>query len=151
MAARRDQTRAIKELEEVKAYVDRRNEFVRHEKAGLLQQMKELERTTKEMVDRDASLRAEMWQAMSERDDAAVHVDEANRETERWKREALTHAKKLKDAEQRLQQLEQRHVEDKARIKVLAEQLCTIPASTDAEPKKDGRAAVHRPSQHQSR
>jgi len=66
-----------------------------------------------------------------------VRIDDASRETERWKNEALTHAKKLKDAEQRLQQLEQRHTEDKARIRVLAEQMCATPASINAEPKKD--------------
>merc|ERR1719362_176229 len=92
-----------------------------------------------EIVDRDATLRAETWHAMSDRDEAVMKMNDATRETERWKKEALTHAKKLKDSEQRLQQLDLRHNEDKARMRVLAEQLCAAPASTDANRKNDGK------------
>jgi len=126
-------------LEEARSYVDRRNDFARNEKAELLLQIKNLERRTAEAEDREQNLRAEFREAIAESGSAGERVEEANREAQRWKKEAIEHATRLKRADSRLQQLEQKHLDDKARIKALAEQL-KLAAGSDVSAGK-GRVA----------
>lgn len=155
-AARRDQAQAARELREAKEYVERRNDFARNEKAELLLRIQDLERLAKGVADREACLRSELQDALSERAAAAERIEDAKREMERWRREALEHAGKLKRADQRLQQLEQKRLDDKARIKALADQLrATISATSveteagppqPASPRKDYLMRVSSPS-----
>lgn len=86
-------------------------------------QIKQLEVIAQEATEREVTLRAEFQEGVRERESAAQLVVEANLEKDRWHKEAIEHATKLKQAEKRCEQLEQKRVEDKAKIKALAEQL----------------------------
>jgi len=137
LRARRGEEQALSELSEVKRYVDRRDSFDRNEKAGLLQRIGDLERQAQELQDRECCLRLELQEATAERDSVERRNSAELEGLERWRRENAGLASKLKHAEQRVQQLEQKHDGDKAKIKLLADKLRAAAAATDApQPQK---------------
>ncbi|CAK9107187.1 unnamed protein product [Durusdinium trenchii] len=145
--AKKREAAALRDLEEAKAYVSRRHTFALNEKAELLQQITDLKRQLQESKDREVALNLEAQEANEARADVRVEQEDFKKEAEHWRKDAAEQAVRVKSAEQRLQQLEQRKLDDKAKIKALAEQLqaavdagfsaasCTAPHEPQARPK----------------
>jgi len=151
LQARKDQANAVRELNEARDYVDRRNEFSKHEKAELLQQIRSLETLTQEVVDRECGLKLQLQDALADRTTCNERVDEAKTEAARWQKTAVETAAKLKRADTRLQQLEQKRLDDKARIKALAEELRSALDAAAAVPASPGSAGPVLPSPSKAR
>jgi len=135
MLARKAQKQAMQDLDQSKAYVGRREEFVKCEKEELRQQILKLERAAADVADHEHILRTELEEAVYFRDNAADLVDKAKKETEQWKKEALELNAKIKTVEHKMSQLDQRHAEDKAKIKTVLEQSRSTNESTNREMK----------------
>jgi len=123
LQARQGEAKALRELEDAKRYVDKRNSFVQSEKAELLLRVKDLEAIVKEVQDRESGLKQELQETASDMARAMERADEAGKDLHRWRTDALDRSAKLKQADLRIQQLEQKRSEDKTRMKALAEQL----------------------------
>lgn len=123
LIARQNEARAIKELDLAKEYVGKRDSFARSEKAELMQQVKHLEETLAQITGREDGLQAEIAEATHYRQEAAQHVQDAKKMTERWRTEAEEQSKHLKHMEQRLKQLEEKRQQDKVRLREFSELL----------------------------
>jgi len=123
LQARQNEAKAMRDLEEARKYVDKRNSFAQSEKAELLLKIKDLEAIVKEVQDREAGLKNELQDAIADTGRAVERAEQTDKVLEKWRTDAMDRSAKLKQAEQRLQQLEQKRSEDKAKIKALAEQL----------------------------
>ncbi|CAE7581368.1 Cfap97d1 [Symbiodinium natans] len=121
--AKKREAAASRELEEAKAYVSKRHAFALNEKAELLKQIADLERKLQESSDRELALRLEVQEAIQARTSSSTQQEDFQKEADRWRKDAAEQATRVKAAEQRAQQLEQRKLEDKAKIKALADQL----------------------------
>lgn len=121
--AKKREASALRELEEAKSYVARRHTFALNEKAELLQKIQGLEKQLQEAKDREVALNLEAQEANEARADVSIEQEDFKKEADHWRKDAAEQAARLKSAEQRLHQLEQRKLEDKAKIKALAEQL----------------------------
>lgn len=121
--ARKREAQALRDLEVAKSYVNKRHSFALNEKADLLQQIENLERLLQEAKDREFAMKAELQETLQFTGSAADRQTSFEREAERLRKESTELAAKLKRSDQRLQQLEQKHLDDKAKIKALAERL----------------------------
>jgi len=132
MQARAGEAQARKELQNARDYLGRRDTFSKNEKAGLLSRIQELEHIVKEVTEREAAQRQEMADAINQQHESVIVVEEARRETERWRKEAVDHATKLRQMEHKAQQLEEKRLEDKARLRELSAAACTGGTSDEA-------------------
>jgi len=123
LQAKASERRAVKELDEAKDYVQKSLEFARSEKTELLLRIKALEKAASDVTGREDELRADLQGTISDAALSFERVDNARREMERWKKQAVDENEKLKKAEQRLKQLEQKRSDDKQKIQQLASQL----------------------------
>jgi hypothetical protein len=123
MQARRAEAIAQRDLREAKNNVGRRADFEQNERVEFQQQVKTLERLLAEATDRSMGLQTEIQEALDTKTDAEHLILQANKAAEHWRQDAEKQASKLKAGEQRLLQLEQRSVDDKAKIKALVDQL----------------------------
>eukprot|EP00928_Gymnodinium_smaydae_P061990 TRINITY_DN45941_c0_g1_i1.p1 TRINITY_DN45941_c0_g1~~TRINITY_DN45941_c0_g1_i1.p1 ORF type:complete len:642 (-),score=232.78 TRINITY_DN45941_c0_g1_i1:153-2003(-) len=114
LQAKRAEADAQAQLRDAKSYVARRVDFETSERADLLHQIASLEKLVKEMSDREESMQRELAEALSEKANASLHIGEAKKETELWRKESQQLQVKLKGTEQRVEQLERRVSADKA-------------------------------------
>lgn len=121
MLARQKEARAIKELELAKEYVGKRDQFARSEKAELMQKVKQLEDTLAAISGREDGLKEELAEATMYRSEAAQLVEESEKTIEKYKNQAIEHAKNVKSLEQKLHQLEEQRQQDKSRLRELAQ------------------------------
>lgn len=121
--AKKREAAALRELEEAKAYVSKRHTFALNDKAELMKKVADLERKLQEAADRELALRLEVQEAVQAQSSSSTQQEDFHKEAERWRKDAAEQATRVKAAEQRAQQLEQRKTEDKAKIKALADQL----------------------------
>lgn len=120
MLARQTEARASKELELAKEYVGKRDTHSRNEKAELLQKIKHLEDVVDRTSNCDKNMQAELAEATLYRQEAFQHVEEAQHATEKWRADAIEQAKKVKEMENRVTQLQDIRKQDKARMRELA-------------------------------
>lgn len=135
MEARRGEARAMKELEEARSYVDRRNTSSTNEKTELLQSINKLENEAEEAGDREAALHVEFEDALFNQGSVEDRVEEISRERDRWHSDALAQSAKLRDLDHRVRELEQKRTESKAKIKALSNQLkvAVAPPAADGD------------------
>jgi len=118
--ARASEARSKKEVEEVKSLAARSAEFAKLDKADSVQQIASLERQVRESNDRETKLQKELSDATELATSATLRVEEASRDVERWRTQSAEMASRYKQAENRVQQLEQARLEDKAKLKTLS-------------------------------
>jgi len=123
LEARKREAMATRELEEAKRYVSKRHSFALNEKAALLQQIQDLEKRLQEAADKELALRLELQEAVGMKSSSTDRQENWQKEAERWRKDSCEQAAKLKRVEAQVQQLEDRKIADKAKLKALADQL----------------------------
>eukprot|EP00441_Pelagodinium_beii_P021649 CAMPEP_0197657516 /NCGR_PEP_ID=MMETSP1338-20131121/44677_1 /TAXON_ID=43686 ORGANISM="Pelagodinium beii, Strain RCC1491" /NCGR_SAMPLE_ID=MMETSP1338 /ASSEMBLY_ACC=CAM_ASM_000754 /LENGTH=541 /DNA_ID=CAMNT_0043233907 /DNA_START=42 /DNA_END=1667 /DNA_ORIENTATION=- len=145
LEARKREAMATRELEEAKRYVSKRHSFAMNEKAEMLRQIQDLEKRVQEATDKELALRFELQEASSMKSSSADRQENWQKEAERWRKDSSEQSAKLKKVEAQVQQLEDRKISDKAKMKALADQLR---AAMDAGfvPAGSPKALMKRPS-----
>lgn len=122
MEARKKEAQAIRELQGAKEYVEKKNVFALNEKADLLQRIKSFEVAVRESSDREYALRIQLQEALAE-NARLLGIHGGDGSADRLRKECAEFAAKLKRAEQHQERVEQKRLDDKATVKVLAAKL----------------------------
>lgn len=120
LLARQNEARIRKELDLAKEYIGKKDTHFLNEKTELLQRIKYLEESSSLIESRDKSMQEELAEATLYRHEAAQHVEEAQKMTEKWRSEAIEQSKETKQLEHKLKAMEDRRQLDKQRLRELA-------------------------------
>eukprot|EP00929_Paragymnodinium_shiwhaense_P022090 TRINITY_DN1421_c0_g1_i1.p1 TRINITY_DN1421_c0_g1~~TRINITY_DN1421_c0_g1_i1.p1 ORF type:complete len:553 (-),score=220.30 TRINITY_DN1421_c0_g1_i1:414-2072(-) len=121
--ARQGESRAKKELQELKNSLGKKQDFVGKEKAQLLEKIFEMERQVQEAQDREFGMKTQLEEALEERSMSSDRVDEANREKDKFRKDSVELTEKLRVAQSKVLQLEQKRTDDREKIHKLTEML----------------------------